>query len=129
MTCKYCLIAQKAHPAHIIFEDKSVVAFLMENPVSLGHTIVIPREHAEHYSLLTDVEGFAGGLQLLLRILEEKLSPHLNLIINQGKKAGQDIDHFHIHVIPRYEGEKIFEWTWHQLTDEEVKTVMEKIQG
>jgi histidine triad (HIT) family protein len=128
MACKYCLIAQRKHPAHILYEDESIVAFLVEHPVSLGHTLVIPREHAEYFSSLTDVEGFARGLQQLLQIMEEKISPHLNLIVNQGKKAGQDVDHFHMHVIPRYEGEKIFEWTWHQLTEEEVESIMNKLQ-
>ena len=128
MSCKYCSITRKTHPAHILYEDKCIVAFLVENPVSLGHALVIPREHADHFSSLRDVEGFAHGLKKFLQIVEEKLSPHLNLIVNQGKKAGQDIDHFHIHVIPRYEGEKIFEWTWHQLTDEEVETIMGKFR-
>jgi histidine triad (HIT) family protein len=128
MACKYCLIARKNHPAHILYEDESIIAFLVKHPVSLGHTLVIPKEHAEHFSSLEDVEGFARGLKQLLRIMEEKISPHLNLIVNQGKKAGQDVDHFHMHIIPRYEGEKIFEWTWHQLTDEEVETIMDKFQ-
>jgi histidine triad (HIT) family protein len=129
MSCKYCQIAEKQIPAHILYEDQSVVAFLEENPVSKGHALVIPREHAETYSQLTDVAGFASGLQEFLKLMEERVSPHLNLVTNQGRKAGQDIRHFHMHVIPRYEGEKIFEWTWHQLSPEEAEEVKNKIKG
>lgn len=124
MSCKYCQIAEKQSPVHILYEDQYVVAFLEENPVSKGHALLIPREHAATFSQLTDVAGFAKGLKEYLRIVEEKLSPDLNIVVNQGRKAGQDIGHFHVHIIPRYEGEKIFEWTWHQLTQREAEEVV-----
>lgn len=127
MSCKYCRIAQKQIPAHILYEDQAVVAFLVENPVSKGHALVIPKEHAETYTQITDLPGFSSGLQSFLKLIEGKLSPSLNLIVNQGRKAGQDINHFHVHVIPRYEGEKIFEWTWHQLSDDEADDVIKTV--
>lgn len=124
MDCKYCRIAEKQFPAHILYEDKHVVAFLVENPVSKGHSLVIPKEHAESYTTIRDLAGFAVGLKGFLKLMEERLSPDMHLVINLGRKAGQDVNHFNIHVIPRYEGEKIFEWTWHQLTQKEVDEVM-----
>lgn len=129
MSCKYCRIAQKQAPAHILYEDQAVVAFLVENPVSKGHALVIPREHAETYTQIKDLPGFARGLQSFLKMMEGKMSPNLNLIVNQGRKAGQDISHFHVHVIPRYEGEQIFEWTWHQLSEKEAEEVMKTMKG
>ncbi len=126
MSCKYCQIAERKSPAHILYEDSSVVAFLVENPVSKGHTLVIPREHAETFTQLKNVAGFAQGLKEFLKIMEKRISPNMNIVINAGQKAGQDVRHFHVHVIPRYEGEKIFEWTWHQLTAKEAEEVMEK---
>lgn len=126
MSCKYCQIAERKSPAHILYEDSSVVAFLVENPVSKGHTLVIPREHAETFTQLENVAGFAEGLKEFLKIMEKRISPNMNIVINTGQKAGQDVKHFHVHVIPRYEGEKIFEWTWHQLTTKEAEEVMEK---
>ncbi len=124
MDCKYCRIAEKQFPAHILYEDKHVVAFLVENPVSKGHSLVIPKEHAESYTAIRDVAGFAVGLKGFLKLMEERLSPDMHLVANLGRKAGQDVNHFNIHVIPRYEGEKIFEWTWYQLTQKEVDEVM-----
>jgi histidine triad (HIT) family protein len=129
MSCKYCRIAEKQYPAHILYEDQFVVAFLVENPVSKGHTLVIPREHAETFAQIKDIGGFGKGLQSFLKIMEEKISPNLNIVVNQGRKAGQDIGHVHVHVIPRYEGEKIFEWTWHQLSDEEARDVVKVVRG
>ena len=129
MSCKYCRIAEKQYPAHVLYEDQFVVAFLVENPVSKGHTLVIPREHAETFAQIKDIGGFGKGLQSFLKIMEEKISPNLNIVVNQGRKAGQDIGHVHVHVIPRYEGEKIFEWTWHQLSDEEARDVVKAVKG
>lgn len=128
MSCKYCRIAERQFPAHILYEDQSVVAFLVENPVSTGHALVIPREHAETYTQIKDLAGFARGLGEFLKMMEQRISPNMNLVVNQGRKAGQDVDHFSVHVIPRYEGEKIFEWTWHQLTREEAEEVVKKIK-
>ena len=105
-----------------------MVAFLVENPVSTGHALVIPREHAETYTQIKDLAGFARGLGEFLKMMEQRISPNMNLVVNQGRKAGQDVDHFSVHVIPRYEGEKIFEWTWHQLTREEAEEVVKKIK-
>lgn len=101
---------------------------MVENPVSKGHTLVIPREHAETFSQIKDIGGFGKGLQSFLKIMEEKISPNLNIVVNQGRKAGQDIGHVHVHIIPRYEGEKIFEWTWHQLSDEEARDVVKAVR-
>lgn len=106
-----------------------MVAFLVENPVSKGHTLVIPREHAETFAQIKDIGGFGKGLQSFLKIMEEKISPNLNIVVNQGRKAGQDIGHVHVHIIPRYEGEKIFEWTWHQLSNEEAQDVVKAVKG
>lgn len=128
MSCKYCRIAAKQSPAHIIYEDRAVVAFLAENSVSRGHTLVIPREHAESYTQLTDPSGFARGLQEFLKIMEKRLSPNINLVANLGQKAGQGVKHFHMHAIPRYEGEKIFEWTWYQLSEREAQEVVEEFR-
>ncbi len=128
MSCRYCRIAERQLPAHILYEDRAVVAFLVENPVSKGHALVIPREHAERYSQIKNLEGFSQGLKKFLKVMEEKVSPNINLVVNQGRKAGQDADHFCVHVIPRYEGEKIFEWTWHQLSETEAEEVMNRIR-
>lgn len=128
MDCKYCRIAEKQYPAHILYEDQFVVAFLAENPVTKGHSLVIPREHVERYTQMKDTAGFASGLKEFMKLIEEKISPDMHLVVNQGKKGGQNGSHFSIHVIPRYEGEKIFEWTWHQLTDGEVEEVMGKMK-
>ncbi len=128
MSCKYCRIAANEFPAHILYQDQCVVAFLVENSVSKGHAIIFPREHAESFTRLRNPEGFARGLQEFLKIMEEKISPNMHLVANLGQKAGQDIKHFHLHVIPRYEGEKIFEWTWHQLSKEEAEEVIKKVR-
>lgn len=128
MDCKYCRIAKGQYPAHILYEDQSVVAFLVENPVSTGHSVIIPREHAERYTEIKDVAGFATGLKKFLQIMENNICKHMHLVVNPVRNAGPEIPHFHFHVIPQYEGEKIFEWTWHQLTKEEVDEVISKIK-
>ncbi|MBU7014960.1 MAG: HIT family protein [Theionarchaea archaeon] len=129
MDCKYCRIAANQYPAHILYEDENVVAFLVENPVSKGHSVVVPREHAERYTEIENISGFAVGLKNFLLLMEEYICPDLHLVVNPGRKGGQNNVHFQMHIIPQYEGEKIFEWTWHQLTEEEVNEITQKVKN
>jgi len=95
-----------------------------------GHTLVIPKKHVTRLKELSEEEAkklFAGLKKVIEKI--EKISPDYNIIINQGPKAGQEIDHLHIHIIPRTGEEKIFYNIRHKLTEEEAKEVLEKLNG
>lgn len=108
MSCLFCDIIRKKREAHIIYEDDSVVALLDIFPCAMGHTLVIPRRHMETIIEMQDTEisSFWKGVQTVVSLLMEKLSPHgFTIGINHGKVSGQAIEHMHVHIIPRYEGD------------------------
>jgi len=105
MDCVFCKIAKKEINAYTIFEDESVCAFLDIHPLSLGHSVVISKMHAENIIdlPLELVAPVFLGVQQVTKIIKKTLNPDgFTIGINHGKWAGQDMDHLHIHIIPRW---------------------------
>ena len=115
--CIFCKIARKEAPASVVYEDDEVIAFLDINPIERGHTLVIPKRH---FVDIWDIE--AGVLTQMVMVTQQvarKLATTMNTEgINtfsaSGKPAGQDIYHFHIHVIPVGRGERTKFTDWWQ---------------
>ena len=92
----------------IIAENKTALAFYDGFPVTLGHTLIVPKRHvAGYFDLYQDELGNINELQFICRnILQEKYKTQgFNLGVNVGEAAGQTIFHCHIHLIPRYSGD------------------------
>ena len=106
MDCIFCEIAAGRIPAKKVFEDEDVIAFLDVNPTSFGHTLVVPKTHVKNFmeadaAIIGKVFGTASALG---KILQEKLGASgMNLLSNAGESAGQSVDHFHVHLITRYD--------------------------
>lgn len=104
--CIFCSIVEGSVPARTVREDERTLAFLDINPMTAGHTLVIPRRHATD---LNDVEG--GDLQamvtaaqdLALRMRQRLHARGVNWLLSSGGAAWQDVYHIHLHVIPRYD--------------------------
>lgn len=104
MSCPFCNMSV----GRIVLDGELACCVRDRYPVSPGHTLIIPKRHVTDYFDLTDRERDAihSMLFVLKDRLEEEFSPHgFNLGVNIGRAAGQTIDHVHIHVIPRYEGD------------------------
>ncbi len=109
--CIFCLIADGKIPSKKIYEDSKVLAFLDINPVTEGHTLVIPKTHYDTISQVPDPElgVIFGVVKKLATNMKEKLGADgLNIMQNNGKAAGQEIPHFHVHIIPRKVGDGRF---------------------
>jgi diadenosine tetraphosphate (Ap4A) HIT family hydrolase len=77
-------------------------------PVSLGHALVVPRRHAASWTELAADEKAAviAGVDAVRALIDERYRPDAyNVGYNDGAAAGQTIAHFHVHVIPRYQGD------------------------
>ena len=108
MDCLFCKIISKKQQAHIIYEDESSMAVLDIFPRSIGHTMVIPKTHAETILELPDdqIGKVFGTVKKVTQLLKDKLNPDgFTIGINHGKVSGQAIDHLHIHIIPRFKGD------------------------
>lgn len=108
--CIFCKIANKEIPSNIVYENDLVMAILDVSPVSLGHVLIIPKKHAEN---IYDIkEEYLKEIILTAKkiALEYKKIFNINdvqLIHNAGKNAQQEVFHFHLHLIPRTEGDGI----------------------
>lgn len=103
-----CIFCDKIKWDNILFETPKRISFFDEYPVSKGHTLLIPKEHFETYFDLSDeyIKSIDATIKQAKKILDEKFhSDGYNIGFNCGKTAGQSIMHFHIHVIPRYNGD------------------------
>ncbi|MEG1353900.1 MAG: HIT family protein [Malacoplasma sp.] len=104
--CLFCKIIDKKTPAKIVYENEYVIAFLDINPISNGHCIVIPKKHFASLQL-TD-ERYLQEVSIALKIVanklyNSKLKPWgMNYLSNENSIAGQEIFHFHFHIIPKY---------------------------
>jgi diadenosine tetraphosphate (Ap4A) HIT family hydrolase len=105
--CLFCSIIQRELPAEIVYEDDAVLAFLDIAPVTKGHTLFIPKEHAENLTENASVvaEALMRAVQKEApRITEALGGTGYNLGMNHGVDAGQEVFHTHLHVMPRYAG-------------------------
>ena len=106
--CIFCQIAKKEIPAKIIAENETALAFLDINPRSPGHSLIIPKNHYSNLLELPDnqLEQFFKLTKEVISLLKEKLKAEGFIVgYNHGKIAGQEIDHFHLNIIPRYKND------------------------
>lgn len=102
--CIFCKIIEKEIPSKILYENNETIAFLDNFPISQGHTIVIPKKH---YTNLEDIPinilyEIMGTVKNVSNLIYKNLkNDGYNILQNNYKAAGQIINHFHIHIIPR----------------------------
>lgn len=108
MDCLFCSIIRGEKDAYRIYEDDAAVAVLDVFPRAKGHAIVLPRKHGEtilDYSK-EELGEIWQAVQHTAKLLMARLQPHgFTIGINHGKVSGQSIEHLHIHIIPRFEGD------------------------
>jgi histidine triad (HIT) family protein len=106
MSCVFCDIVAGKIRAKILGENERAIAFLDVKPISDGHAIIITKKHYRDFNScpkddLLDVIKLAQEISQTIN--DSKLKPWgFNYLINEGNIAGQEIMHFHIHVIPKY---------------------------
>jgi histidine triad (HIT) family protein len=108
--CIFCKIVAGEIPAQIVDEDELTIAFMDISPATRGHALVIPRAHsADLYEVPSeDLEAVVLAAQRLAGRMRERLGADgVNLLNSCGAAAWQTVSHFHVHVIPRYEGDPL----------------------
>lgn len=108
--CIFCKITKGEIPSAKIYEDEKVFAFLELNPLAEGHTLLIPKKHAQDIFDIDqeDLKSLASAAQKIALKLKETFGAEgVNLVQRSGKAAEQGVFHFHLHVIPRKSGDGI----------------------
>lgn len=109
-SCIFCRIVRKQAPASLVYEDENVLAFLDIRPLSEGHILVIPKEH--YVTIFEAPEELIAQIHRIVKrvavaVKEVTRADGISIIQQNGKAAGQEIFHLHVHVIPRFEGQKL----------------------
>ncbi|WP_425309458.1 HIT family protein [Ammonicoccus fulvus] len=106
MDCLFCAIVAGDIPSRQIYSDEHAIAFLDISPWHRGHSLVIPRRHvADLVDTPPALAEIAPAIQATSRLLLDRLGAEgLNMVANTGEAAGQEVFHFHVHLVPRYAG-------------------------
>lgn len=99
-SCVFCRIVSGAEPAHVVWDDDSVLAFLDVTPLFKGHTLVVPKAHVETLADLEDVEPIFERAKAISRAMETALGAGGSFVAINNR-VSQSVPHLHVHVVPR----------------------------
>jgi len=130
--CIFCKMVAGQIPVTKIYEDQVILAFLDIGPVSDGHTLVIPRKHFEKLhdcpeELLAQVGSRLG--KVAKAVAAGMNSQGYNVLCNNGRAAGQLVEHLHFHIIPRNSGDGVFDrWPAYEYEQGKIEVIAAKIR-
>jgi len=102
--CIFCKIVEGDIPSHKVYEDTNILAFLDVNPVSKGHTLVIPKNHVENIHEAEDMRFMWNSIRKVADAVKDAFDPEgVQIVQNNGEAAGQEVFHMHFHITPVYE--------------------------
>ena len=127
--CIFCKLANGVFPTNSIYEDADFNVILDNGPATKGHALILPKEHYRNiYELPEDVaaKAFVLAKKLAVQMTDKLGADGFNIVQNNEEVAGQSVFHFHMHLIPRYEGDgqKIL-WNPTQPSEDELKSIRE----
>ena len=131
--CVFCKIVKNEIDAYKIYEDDDCMVILDRFPNNIGHSLVIPKKHVQNIFELDD--DLAGKiLKIASRIsnaIQKSLKPDgIHLLQNNNKGANQTVNHFHMHIIPRYFGDTVeIKWVNNKFSDEDFSLTLDKIKN
>lgn len=130
--CVFCRIVRGEIPATRVYEDEHTLAFLDVQPVHPGHTLVVSKSTAACNLLdisAADWRSLAQTVWRVARAVEHASGAGgVNILMNNRPVAGQVVNHAHVHVIPRFEGDGLEHWRKLATTKEEMAAMGEKIR-
>jgi histidine triad (HIT) family protein len=130
--CIFCKMVAGQVPVTKIYEDDIVLSFLDIGPISDGHTLVIPKQHFEKLhecpaEILSQVASRLGNIAKA--VVSAMNSDGYNLLCNNGRSAGQLVDHLHFHIIPRNVGDGVFNrWPAYEYEKGRIETIAAEIR-
>lgn len=132
-SCIFCKIVKGEIPAVKVYEDEKVLAFMDINPINDGHTLVIPKKHAENIFEISpeDLSEVISVAHKIARAIKNSLNPEgLTVVQLNGRVAGQMVPHFHVHLIPRKEDDPL-KISWMMIPGDmgKIRTAAEKIKN
>lgn len=133
MDCIFCKIVHGQIPAVKVYEDDSVLAFADINPITRGHTLVVPKSHAQSiFDIPADTLAFVQKAAQKIAMAVKKVTNAPGMVVLQlnGPVAGQVVMHYHLHLVPRYDGDNVtsFDWTPQPGDMDDIQQTADKIK-
>lgn len=129
--CIFCKIANGEIPSSTLYEDEMVRVILDISPASKGHALILPKEHyANLYEISDEMASHVikTAKKMAKKMQEELGSEGLNVLQNNGELAGQTVFHYHMHLIPRYQGDKVnMKWENGELSESSKEELVKKL--
>ncbi|MDQ1299813.1 MAG: histidine triad family protein [Patescibacteria group bacterium] len=113
MNCIFCQIVERDAPATIVFENEAVLGILPIEPITEGHTLIIPKKHSTNVLDMDQadlIEVTKISQELGRQILVQQNASGLNLLHAAGEDAQQSVFHTHFHLVPRNSGDGLDLW-------------------
>ena len=130
--CIFCKIVDGKIPTAKIYENDKVISFLDIMPANKGHCLVVPKNHAQTLTEMSDddLEATIKAAKKVARALSLSFgNGSFNLVMNNGKEAGQLVSHAHMHIIPRFQKDRLrIKWSHVKYEEDEIKEYAEKIK-
>lgn len=130
--CIFCKLANGDIPTATLYEDDDFRVILDAGPASKGHALILPKEHYANLYELSD--ELAAKVLVLAKKMITRLTDVLdcdgyNIVQNNGEAAGQTVFHFHLHMIPRYNGDRVgLGWPMGELKEEDKEEILSKLK-
>jgi histidine triad (HIT) family protein len=131
LNCVFCDIIQRNASSYIIYEDEDFIAILDKYPISVGHTLVMPKRHYGRVRDISEADFCAlyARVHALNRLITSRLGASAShLSINDGAAANQLIPHVHVHIIPRNENDNAGFTARKLLRPEEMNEIKKKLE-
>ncbi len=108
--CIFCKIVSNEFDSYKLYEDNDFIVILDKFPATIGHCLVIPKEHSD--DLFDMSEDLASKALVIAQKIGKAIKnvtgcSGINILQNNGKSAGQVVFHYHLHIIPRYENDDV----------------------
>jgi histidine triad (HIT) family protein len=130
--CIFCKIVEGKIPAAKVYEDDSAIGFLDIMPANKGHCLIVPKKHFETFLDIpdNDLENIVKAAKKVAKALSLSIgNGSYNIVMNNGKVAGQIVPHAHIHIIPRFKGDGLrLSWSHKKYSNKEIDEFKGKIR-
>jgi len=131
--CVFCKIISGQIPSLKLYEDQNVLVFLDIGPISDGHTLVVPKQHFTRLDECpAEMLGSIGAClgKISKAVAEAMNADGYNVLCNNGRAAGQLVEHLHFHIIPRKNGDGVFNrWPAYNYEKGKAEELAKKIKG
>lgn len=127
--CTFCKIIKGEIPSTKVYEDKNTLVFFDINPVTPGHLLVVPKEHAETIENISE-KSLTEAIKVTKKLTSiiDQLNEGTNIGVNNKPAAGQLVPHVHFHLIPRNKGDGLKHWSSQKYDKGQAEAIADKIK-